>query len=140
MLRSELLGKGAFLSLFRSHRARRSGGSHVDRRRRPRALAVEPLEPRQLLSYGLFPEQAAPDLADPTLDSVPGELLVKFKADAPAAGIQNVAKQLGAQPLQTFANIGVAHWRLGQGISVEQGLAAISGPALRGLVEYAEPN
>jgi len=58
-------------------------------------------------------------------DYVPGEVLVKFKT--------------GASPkhLRSFARIGVRHWRLGKGLSVEKALEIL---AKRKNVEYAEPN
>ena len=105
-----------------------------------RCFKFEALEPRLLLTHVSSLQNAPPDLADPSLEFVPGELLIKFKDDAPASAIQDAADRLGATTLKEFTNIGVEHWQLGRGISVEQALAAVSGSAWRGLIEYAEPN
>lgn len=71
---------------------------------------------------------------------VPGELLIKFADGASLAAVQNTAKSIRAQHLKTFRAIGVHHWRLGKGVSVEQALEILSRPPFRDAIEYAEPN
>jgi subtilisin family serine protease len=90
---------------------------------------METVEPRLLLS--------ASDHGRPY---APGELLVKFAADAAPAAIENAVRGVGAVEVKRFDNIGVRCWRLGAGVSVEEALAALRGPAASGVVAYAEPN
>jgi subtilisin family serine protease len=90
---------------------------------------MEAVEPRLLLSA-----------ADHGRPYAAGEVLVKFDADAAPAAIENAARGVGAVELKRFENIGVRSWRLGAGVSVEQALAHLRGPALAGIVAYAEPN
>lgn len=82
-------------------------------------------------------QQAEPVAQD---EYVPGELLVKFARAASPATIRNTANSIGAQHLKTFPVIGVQHWRLGKGVSVEQALEILSRPPFRDAIEYAEPN
>jgi subtilisin family serine protease len=89
-----------------------------------------------LLTHTMF----AQSLADPKLDHVPGELLIKFVPQAPAAAILNSARSLGAAEIDLFANIGVRHWRLGQGVTTDQALKILAAPGLQQWIDYAEPN
>lgn len=77
---------------------------------------------------------------DPSLDYVPGELLIKFLPQAPPAAILEAARGLDAAEKERFANIGVRHWRLGQGISTAQALKILAAPGLQKWIDYAEPN
>ena len=86
--------------------------------------------------------QAAPgridttDLVDPSREYVPGEILVKFKTTPPASALAAVR----GQRLKRFARSNVEHWRLGQGVDVEQAMRILRGPAFAGMIEYVEPN
>lgn len=84
--------------------------------------------------------QRAPELADPTRDYLPGELLIKFVHGAPGRVIAAAARSLGAQRLKSFPLIGVERWRLGPGLSVEQALEILSHAPFRADIAYAEPN
>ncbi len=74
--------------------------------------------------------------AQPT-EYVPNEILVKFHEDAGPADVAVAASSLGAAHLRTFRSIGVRHWRLGRGLTVEKALEILS---KNRNVEYAEPN
>ena len=76
---------------------------------------------------------------DPS-EYVPGELLIKFVEGVEPATIHRVAQNVRAQNIKTFSAIGVQHWQLGKGLSVEQALKRFSNPAFRDVIEYAEPN
>ncbi|MBU1626505.1 S8 family serine peptidase [bacterium] len=71
---------------------------------------------------------------------VPNELLIKFFDRTLPAEIQNAAKNVGAKHLKTFPVIGVHHWQLGKGVSVEKALKILSKSPFRDSIEYAEPN
>lgn len=73
---------------------------------------------------------------DPS-EYVTGELLIKFVDGAPQSAAVNAARSVRAQELKTFQAIGVRHWRLGRGISVQRALDIL---ARLPFVEYAEPN
>ncbi len=77
---------------------------------------------------------------DVPAEYVPGELLVKFAPGAPAAAVENARRRLGGRHLKTFRDIGVQHWRLGRGVSVEMALEILSRSPHRESLEYAEPN
>src|SRR5438045_2850996 len=62
------------------------------------------------------------DLADPEMEYVPGEVLVKFRDGAAPAAAALAAQSIGARVLHSFSNIGTLHWRLDPGTSVEQAL------------------
>lgn len=79
-------------------------------------------------------------VADISLGYVPGELLVKFFDGVPSEAALKAAQQVGARPVKTYSLIGVQHWRLGRGVSVERALQILSGPQFHGHVEFAEPN
>ena len=74
--------------------------------------------------------------ADPQ-EYVSGELLIKFVDGAPQSAALNAAKSVRAQELNTFQTIGVRHWRLSGGISVQQALDIL---ARQPFLQYAEPN
>ncbi|MEE9129093.1 MAG: S8 family serine peptidase [Phycisphaerales bacterium] len=87
------------------------------------------------------PPPAQQDLAEAQLDHVPGELLVNFVDEAPDAAIVLAAQLVvGAEELKAFPAIGVRLWGLDPGLSVEQGMQLLAGPAFAGLIEFAEPN
>lgn len=76
---------------------------------------------------------------DPS-EYVPGELLIKFVDGVGPAASHRVAREVRAQNIKTFSAIGVHHWQLGNGLTVEQALKRLSNPAFRNVIEYAEPN
>jgi subtilisin family serine protease len=84
-------------------------------------------------------QRLAVELAEPQ-DYVPGQLLIKFLPGAPAELISKAAQHLLARHIKTFERIGVQHWRLGRGVSVEKALEIISRPPFRDYIAYAEPN
>ncbi|MFN7966278.1 MAG: S8 family serine peptidase [Acidobacteriota bacterium] len=67
---------------------------------------------------------------------VPGEVLLKFRPDAPLGGIARLRGELAASTLNTFASR-AEQWRLGPGVNVEAAIARLQASPL---VEYAEPN
>jgi hypothetical protein len=71
---------------------------------------------------------------------LPGELLIKFVPRAPDTAILDTGRGVGASELERFADLGVRHWRLGQGVGVEQALKILAAPGLQRWIEYAEPN
>src|SRR5687768_12081552 len=79
----------------------------------------------------------AQNRAAPQPEYVPGEVLIKFVPNAPAAAILDARRGVGASELELFANIGARHWRLGQGVSVEQALKILAAPGLQRWIEYA---
>ena len=77
---------------------------------------------------------------EPRPEYVPGEILVKFVENARVAAISQARRRIGAQPLKSFPSIGVALWKLPADIAVHRGIELLSAPAVRGAIEYAEPN
>ncbi len=69
-------------------------------------------------------------------DHLPGELLVKFRDDAPEPAMRSLRVQLAARIGRHFRS-GAEHWLLGPGHSVEEALRTLIGHPL---VAYAEPN
>ncbi|MBZ5640819.1 MAG: hypothetical protein LAO51_18940, partial [Acidobacteriia bacterium] len=67
---------------------------------------------------------------------VPGEILVKFKADAPMHLKSSAKADLGAQTRHAFRSK-AEHWSLGNGVTVERALERLKANPN---VEYAEPN
>ncbi len=66
-----------------------------------------------------------------------GELLVKFKKDAPGQLKEKLHKKLGSKKLKAFKSVEVEHIRLKKGLSVEEAVKLYrEDPA----VDYAEPN
>jgi subtilisin family serine protease len=78
--------------------------------------------------------------ADAGPEYVPHELLVKPAASAVPAARDAARRAVSATVIRAYPLIGVERWRLGAGVSVEQALQTLSAPALRGAIEYAEPN
>ena len=108
-----------------------------------RTFLMERFEPRLLLSATTVAElglPASPDASDQGRPYAAGELLVKFAPDAAPAAIDRASRDLGAAQRKHFDGIGVHAWQLGEGVSVEQAVAILNGPAWRGVVAYAEPN
>jgi len=68
---------------------------------------------------------------------VPNQILIKFHAGAAPAELAVAANSVGAAHLKTFPSIGVRHWRLGRGLTVERALEILS---KNRNVDYAEPN
>jgi hypothetical protein len=71
---------------------------------------------------------------------VANEILVKAKSGTPKAQMLEVQRAVGAKQLREFSRIGVRHWRLGQGLSVERALQILANPGHARFLEYAEPN
>jgi subtilisin family serine protease len=69
-----------------------------------------------------------------------GELLVKFRPGAAPEVVEKASRDLGGSQVDHFDNIGVRALRLGQGVSVEQAMNILNGPAWSDVVAYAEPN
>ncbi|MBP7148565.1 MAG: S8 family serine peptidase [Acidobacteria bacterium] len=67
---------------------------------------------------------------------VPGEVLLKFRPDAPPLARAKLLGEFGATTLHTFASQ-AEHWRIAPGVSVEDAVARLSSSPV---VEYAEPN
>ena len=78
--------------------------------------------------------------AAPEPDHVPGELLIKFNSQAPSSAVSDALLAAGASELDRSLGLGLRHWKLGRGRSVEQALNALSAPGLQRWIEYAEPN
>lgn len=88
----------------------------------PQAVNLQPVEPTALQRTSTF---------------MPGELLVKFKANASLDDIRFINSHNDANVLSRIAGIDVYRLQLPQGVSVEEALQAYSKSPL---VEYAEPN
>ena len=73
----------------------------------------------------------------PTLDYVPGEVLVKFNPLMSPFAMENAATQIGANEIRTFANIGVHQMTIPDGMTVEQAVRYYQNNPD---VEFAEPN
>ncbi len=67
---------------------------------------------------------------------VDGEVLLKLLPGAPASERVRLQGELGAETVHAFLS-GAEHWRLAQGVSVQEALARLSASPL---VVYAEPN
>lgn len=67
----------------------------------------------------------------------PGEILVGFHPGLGAAQVDVARQGLAATHIKEFAQIGVHHWRLPPGLTVQQAVAALSDNPN---VKYAEPN
>ncbi|MBN2373028.1 S8 family serine peptidase [bacterium] len=67
----------------------------------------------------------------------PGELLVKFKSHVRQRG--NPVLRSGLKPVRqkNFHRLGIEHWQLAEGKSVDEAIAELK---MEGDVEYAEPN
>jgi subtilisin family serine protease len=68
---------------------------------------------------------------------VPGELLVKYRASARRAALEDSQRQRGVSTLRTFESIRVRHLKLPEGMTVEQALKMYRDDPD---VAYAEPN
>ena len=79
---------------------------------------------------------AAPTAALPDPQYVEGEILVKFRAEAPAASRGAVRGEVAGRAQRRFAS-GAELWRLGDGITIPEAIAQLRGAPE---VEYAEPN
>src|SRR5262245_21741554 len=95
-----------------------------------------------ILSIGLLVLAASdarsqPSLVDPEFSRVPGELLIKYRGDAPPAGRAAVLDDIQALALHRLLFISVEHVRIGGGITVEAAIARLRDHRE---VEYAEPN
>ncbi len=71
---------------------------------------------------------------------VSGELLIKFKPGTARARADEAQSALGAREIREHPGIGVRHWRLGRGLTVERALEILSSPGRARFIEYAEPN
>lgn len=71
---------------------------------------------------------------------VSGEILVKFKETATNTHALNAKKAVKGERLAHLPLIGVEHWRLGNGVSVEKALEILSKTPFSDDIEYAEPN
>ncbi len=91
--------------------------------------------------------QAPVDLGDPldppveNIDAdvkfVANEILLAFRPGIAAPQIDAMRQTLDATQIQQFSQIGVHHWKLPPGLTVEQAVAALSADPN---VKYAEPN
>jgi subtilisin family serine protease len=79
------------------------------------------------------------DRANPR-DYVVGEILIKFKAKAKPAEVLAAARGVKATHVRSFGRLGIRHWRLGRGLTVEKALEILAKPGLAKHIEYAEPN
>ena len=86
---------------------------------------------------GLTRTHSAPEGRAAMPDHVPGEVLVKFKAGTSAGAVAAADRAAGAQPIRTFATIGVRHVGLREGVAVPAALRAYQQDPN---VLYAEPN
>jgi len=86
------------------------------------------------------PERGPGDDVDADEAWVPGELLLRFRDGTPRAARNRAARAVGARSLRTFPAIGVDHWRLPSGLSVERALEVLSRSRFRDDLIYAEPN
>lgn len=68
---------------------------------------------------------------------VPGELLVKYRASARTAALEESQRQRGVSTLRTFESIRVRHLKLPEGMTVEEAKKMYRDDPD---VEYAEPN
>jgi thermitase len=87
---------------------------------------------------GHGPEQTRPPASSPPGRSefVPGEVLVKFKSDAPPTSAQAALLAQDARAVGEVPALGVQRLKVPEG----QELAAVAALRLHPLVEYAEPN
>ncbi len=79
-------------------------------------------------------------LADPALDHVPGEILIRYADQAPPGAVAAAMTRVAAVPVRTFPVIGVQLWRLGAGVSVDKALRVLGRRPSRSAIVYAEPN
>jgi len=68
---------------------------------------------------------------------VPGELLVKYRASARRASLEDFHRQRGISTLRTFRSISVRHMKLPEGMTVKEAMEIYQDDPD---VEYAEPN
>ena len=68
---------------------------------------------------------------------VPGELLVKYRASARRAALEDSQRQRGVSTLRTFRSIGVRHLKLPEGMTVKEAMEIYQDDPD---VAYAEPN
>ncbi len=67
----------------------------------------------------------------------PGEILLAFRPGVAVAQVDAVRQAVAATQIKQFAQIGVHHWRLPPGLTVDQAVGALSANPN---VKYAEPN
>jgi subtilisin family serine protease len=67
----------------------------------------------------------------------PDEILLAFRPGVPVAHVEAVQLAVGATQIKQFPQIGVHHWRLPPGLTVDQAVEFLSAIPI---VEYAEPN
>ena len=75
--------------------------------------------------------------ASTSVPYVPGEILIKYKAQQRDAARQQHHDTMGFDTISNFNNIAVTHIKLPDGLSVEQAMAMLASDPT---VEYVEPN
>lgn len=75
--------------------------------------------------------------ADEGFDYVPNEVLVKFKTGVDESQKESIRASLGAVKLKEIKSIRVEHWKLPEGLTVENAVELLSNTPC---VEHAEPN
>jgi subtilisin family serine protease len=114
----------------------RAGTTHEER-------SLSDLEARQTLADAradaaeLGTRASAAQPQDPAEEFVEGEILVGLRPGVPALQADAVRQALAATKIKEFAQIGVQHWRLPPGLTVEQAIRTLSANPN---VEYAEAN
>lgn len=76
-------------------------------------------------------------LSNDDAEFVKGEILVKFKSEVSATGIQSFVEKMQVESLAEFSRVGVQHFKLPKGLKVEDAVEKFRGDPN---VEYAEPN
>lgn len=82
-------------------------------------------------------KSAEPFYVIQSVESVPGEVLIKFKDIVSAADVTNFAQQIGIQMVEELPKIHVRHYRIQADKTIEQVLEECRANTN---VEYAEPN
>ena len=111
-----------------------STGSPATSFRRPWALVTRILIVLALVTGGTIDSATPAGTAGPSY--VPGELLLKFRANTSPQARASSMTSLGAEARAVFGS-GAEHWLLGNGVAVEQALEVLRADPN---VEYAEPN
>jgi len=93
-----------------------------------------------LPALGSVSHRPGADLDNPDLAYLPGQVLVKFVPNAPASAIAGARQAVGARLREILPGIGVQHWQLGKGVSVEKALDILARSPYHSAIEYAEPN
>lgn len=122
----------------------RTGKDSIERRKRGRFIKLPGAVSCVVwMLLSAMPAMAGSDYeesSDSDADYAPGELLIKFKDGASDDDKGKTKDEVGAESLQEFKDLGVKHWKLGNGYDIEKALKEFDKEKYDDIIEFAEPN